>query len=134
MFPVYDSLVRLDGKGNIVPDLATSWEFSPDGKTITLKLRDGVKFSDGSDLTADVVVRSLRRVKTDPASTLAGQLRSFDAFEAPDPKTVVLKLNNPDAAALLPLATSTGMIVSAKALDDKVDSRRRRSELGPTNW
>jgi len=121
MLPIYDGLVRLDSTGNIVPNLALSWSFSDDGKTITMQLRQGVKFTDGSDLNADVVVRSLNRMKKDPGSLLAGQLKSYESFEAKGPNSVVLHLNTPDANALYPLATSTGMIVSGKALDDKVD-------------
>jgi len=131
MLPIYDGLVRLDYKGDVVPNLATSWSFSQDGKTLTMKLRPNVKFTDGSDLTAEVVVKSLNRMKNDPNSLLKGQLRSFDTFEAKDPMTVVLTLNTPDANALYPLATSVGMIVSGKALDDKVDLANNPVGTGP---
>lgn len=119
--PVLDTLVRLDAKGNLVPALATSWTVSPDRRTITMKMRPGVKFTDGSDFTAAVAARSLTRTKTDPKSSLAGQLRSFDSFEATDPATLVIKLNTPDANAMYALATNVGMIASAKALDGGVN-------------
>ncbi|MEO8752148.1 MAG: ABC transporter substrate-binding protein [Casimicrobiaceae bacterium] len=118
---VYDTLVRLDEKGNILPSVAQSWSFSPDRLTLTMKLRPGMKFSDGSDVNAAAVARSLTRTKKDPASTLAGQLKSFESFEASDAATVVIKLNNADANVLYPLATSVGMIVSSKALDSGVN-------------
>lgn len=59
---IYDRLVKLsaDGKG-VDPELATSWTVAPDGLTATFILRDGVKFSDGTPLTADDVVFSLTR-------------------------------------------------------------------------
>lgn len=59
---IYERLVRLsaDGKG-VDPELATSWTVAPDGLTATFTLRDGVKFSDGTPLTADDVVFSLTR-------------------------------------------------------------------------
>jgi peptide/nickel transport system substrate-binding protein len=116
-FPVYDSLVRVDAPGNIVPDLAESWSFSADKLTLTMQLRKGVKFTDGSDLTADVVVKSLMRSKKDPGSLVASQLATLDSAEARDPHTVVLKLNLPDENILYALGTSAGFIVSAKALD-----------------
>jgi peptide/nickel transport system substrate-binding protein len=131
MFPVYDSLVRLDAKGNVVPALATSWSFSPDGRTLTLQLRKGVQFTDGSDVTAAVVARNLNRTRKDPASTMAGQLRSFDSFEAPDANTVVARLNTPDANALYALATSAGMIASGKALDSGVNLSLNPVGSGP---
>src|ERR1700704_5016402 len=52
---VCDKLVDLDAKNNFVPQLATSWEWSPDNLALTLKLRDGVKFHDGEMLDADAV-------------------------------------------------------------------------------
>jgi peptide/nickel transport system substrate-binding protein len=118
--PIYDSLVRLDAKGNIIPSVATSWTTSSDGMTLTMKLRPGMQFTDGSDVNAAAVVRSLTRTKKDPSSLIAGQLGSFASFEALDPSTVVIHLNTPDANALYTLATSVGMIVSAKALDSGV--------------
>ena len=54
MWQVYDSLVYLDEKGTVYPGLATSWEFSNEGKTVTLKLREGVNFHDGSPFNAEV--------------------------------------------------------------------------------
>jgi len=120
VLPIYDTLVRMDAKGGVVPSLATSWNFSDDGLILTMTLRDGVKFSDGSDLNAAVVVKSLVRTKTDPASLLAGQLASFESFEATNPSTVTLRLKQRDTAALYALSTGAGMIVSGKALDDGV--------------
>jgi peptide/nickel transport system substrate-binding protein len=49
---VFDGLVSVDEKGNAVPGLASSWDISEDGKTYSFKLREGVKFSDGTELTA----------------------------------------------------------------------------------
>jgi len=130
-FPVYDSLVRLNEKGEVLPDLATSWEFAANNLTLSMKLREGVRFTDGSDLTAEVVVRNLNRTKNDPASLLASQLRSFESFEAKGPFTVVFRLNTPDVNVLYTLATSAGMIVSAKALDEKVDLSSAPVGSGP---
>jgi len=131
MFPVYDSLIRLGAKGTVVPDLATSWTFSPDGRMLTMTLRKGVKFTDGSDLTADAVVRSLTRAIKDPASMMAKLLSSLESVEAKDPSTVILHLNTPDANVLFPLATSAGMIVSAKALDSGVNLALNPVGSGP---
>jgi len=61
--PAYDSLVKYDDKGNVVGDLATSWKVSADGKTITMTLRGGVTFHDGTKLTATDVKYTLDRAK-----------------------------------------------------------------------
>jgi peptide/nickel transport system substrate-binding protein len=60
---IYDRLVRYDvnDPSKIVPDLATSWTISPDGKTFTFELRPNVKFASGNPLTAEDVVFSLHR-------------------------------------------------------------------------
>ncbi|MEO8004536.1 MAG: ABC transporter substrate-binding protein, partial [Betaproteobacteria bacterium] len=121
MLPVYDMLVRFDHNGDIVPSLATSWKFSDNGATLTMQLRAGVKFTDGSDVNAAAVVRSLTRTRNDPNSLLAGQIGSIASAEAGGPSIVVIHLNNPDANVLYRLATSAGMIVSAQALDKGVN-------------
>ena len=129
--PIYDTLIRIDAKGSIVPSLATSWRFSDDGLALTMQLREGVKFSDGSDLTAGVVVKSLNRTKNDPASLLAGQLKVFDSFEAPTSSTVVMRLKARDASVLYTLTSGAGMIVSGKALDDGVKLAEKPVGSGP---
>jgi len=53
---LYDGLVRFDENVNPIPDLAESWEISPDGLVYTLKLRQDVKFHDGQPMTADDVI------------------------------------------------------------------------------
>ena len=130
-FPIFDSLVRLNVNGDVVPDLATSWTFSGDGLTLTMQLRGGVKFTDGSDVTAAVIVKNLTRAKSDPASLVARDLGSFESFEAKDPQTVVLRLKTPDANVLYTLATSAGFIVSGKALDENVNLSTTPVGSGP---
>ncbi|SOC40892.1 ABC transporter substrate-binding protein [Ureibacillus acetophenoni] len=58
---IYENLVTFDESGNIVPDLAESFEVSEDGLTYSFKLREGIKFHNGKELTADDVVASLNR-------------------------------------------------------------------------
>src|SRR3546814_18968909 len=67
---IYDRLVKLsaDGKG-VEPELATSWTVASDGLTADFVLREGVKFWDGTSLTADDVVFSLTRAIEDRKST-----------------------------------------------------------------
>lgn len=63
MFNIYDTLVMPDPQHVVQPHLAASWTASPDGKTFTFHLRHGVKFHDGSELTAADVVFSYQRTK-----------------------------------------------------------------------
>src|SRR5262245_7758704 len=49
---LYDGLISVDSKGNLIPELAESWTVSPDAREVTFKLRADAKFSDGSPVTA----------------------------------------------------------------------------------
>ncbi len=80
---LYDTLLAptRDGLG-VQPGLATKWDLSADGKTVTLALRPGVKFADGSDLTADDVTWSLDRARDPKAGAWSSSLASIDRIEA----------------------------------------------------
>lgn len=114
---IYEGLTALDASLSIVPGLAESWEISEDGKTYTFKLRSGVKFHSGGDMTAADVKASLERVKKEATgSPLASRLATVDSVETPDPSTVVVNLSAPSAPLLSSLTTIA--IVPAKYLDD----------------
>jgi peptide/nickel transport system substrate-binding protein len=84
---IYEGLVEDGGEGKILPLLATSWDISEDGKTYTYHLREGVKFSDGTDFDADAVIFNLKRwVGNDTFSALASY--QVDDMEALDKYTV----------------------------------------------
>ena len=80
----------------VEPDLAESWSFSDDLKRWTFRLRRGVKFHDGQEMTADDVVASFRRL-LDPASTspARSQYDMVESVSAPDAATVVFQLTIP---------------------------------------
>ena len=87
-----------DNDTKLCPNLAESWTVTPDGMTYTLKIRQGVKFHDGSVMTVDDVVFSLDRIR-DPklASYVAWMLAKVKDVTAPDATTVVITLSEPDA-------------------------------------
>ena len=122
---VFNGLVKYDQATNkIVPDLATAWTISGDGKVYTFKLRSGVTFHKTyGTLTASDVTYSLDRV-LDPkgASKYTGQLAGLVKTEAPDPQTVALTLDNPSVGFLHKLtAFNQGWIVSKKAFEEMGD-------------
>jgi peptide/nickel transport system substrate-binding protein len=102
---LYDTLIRSspDGKG-LDPGLATEWSISDDGTEVTLTLREGVKFADGSDMTAEDVKWSLDRARNPENGIWNGLIGSIDAVEIADPKTIVLKLKHPDPTIIPALA------------------------------
>ena len=99
-----ETLTTFDEKGKVEPLLATSWEFSPDGKTLTLHLRKDVKFHDGSPFDAKAVKFSLERLISPKVSVPIGQrYKVMSSIDIVDPHTVAIHLKNvvPDFASVL---------------------------------
>jgi peptide/nickel transport system substrate-binding protein len=125
---IYDTLLlpTSDGLG-LKPGLATKWDWSEGGTTLTLALRQGVKFSDGTAMTAQDVQWSLNRARDPKQGAWNSLLASVATVDIADPSTIVLKLKHPDPTLLPVLATfNTGILPSAKfmaapgeTLDDK---------------
>jgi peptide/nickel transport system substrate-binding protein len=92
---IFDGLLEYDMDLKPIPSLATEWTVSEDGKTITFKLRDDVKFHDGKPLTSADVQFSLMQVVKDYHPRGPGNLGALEAIETPDPQTAVLKLKHP---------------------------------------
>src|SRR5882757_9819899 len=90
-----DKLFDIDEKLNIVPQLALSHETSADGKEITIKLRQGVKFQDGEPFDAEAAKYSLERHITLPGSFRKSELTSVDHVDVVDPLTIKLVLKSP---------------------------------------
>jgi peptide/nickel transport system substrate-binding protein len=77
------------------PELATSWEHSPDGKVWTFKLREGVKWQDGEPFTADDVVFTFQTIIEDEVSNYVGYTEFINTVEAIDPLTVEFTCSKP---------------------------------------
>lgn len=116
-----DKLFDIDAKVNIVPQLALSHETSPDGKTVTIKLRPGVKFHDGETMDAAAVKYSLERHMTMQGSFRRPELAAVDKVEVVDPLTVRLLLKTPFSPLIAQLTDRAGMIVSPKAAQEAGD-------------
>src|SRR3979411_2530495 len=99
-----DKLFDLDEKLNIVPMLATGYEWSADSKALTLKLRQGVTFHDGEKLDAEAVKFNLERHKNMPGSSRRAELAPVAGVDVVDPQTVRLNLSAPAAPLLTVLA------------------------------
>ena len=110
-----DKLFDLDEKLNIVPQLATGYEWSADNKALTIKLRSGVTFHDGEKLDAQAVKFNLERHKNMQGSNRRGELAVVSSVDVVDPATVRLSLSAPFAPLLTVLTDRAGMMVSPKA-------------------
>src|SRR5471030_3037931 len=116
-----DKLFDLDENLKIVPQLATGYEWSPDYKALTLKIRTGVTFHDGEKLDAEAVKYNLERHKTMQGSNRRGELAPVASVDVLDPSTVRLNLSAPFAPLLAILTDRSGMMVSPKAAQAEGD-------------
>jgi peptide/nickel transport system substrate-binding protein len=112
-----DKLFDLDEKLNVVPQLATSHQWSADNKSLTIKLREGVTFHDGEKLDAQAVKYNLERHKNMKGSNRRGELAVVSSIDAVDPTTVRINLEAPFAPLLAVLTDRSGMMVSPKAAE-----------------
>ena len=120
--PLYSTLLQIDPYSypNVIGDLATEWSIAPDGLTYTFKLRQGVRFHDGSPLTSTDVKASYDKILWPPPGVRSPRAVYYPAVasvEAPDPHTVVFKLKFPSASLLSNLASPWNVIFPKKYLD-----------------
>src|SRR5690348_16888660 len=125
----YDRLVKLAASNkDVEPELATSWTMSPDGLTATFTLRQGVKFSDGTPLTADDVVNSLAR-SIDQKSDWGFLFSPVKSVNKVDDKTIAMHMSEPFAPLLAALSTFAASIYS-KAQWEKYGKDMAQRPLG----
>ena len=124
-YALYQSIVNKDPRGRIVPDIATSWKFSRDGKTLTFKLRKGLKFHTGRPLTAKAI-KEVYDAIADPKS--GSPLRSLWApvarTLAPNDTTLVLRFKHPYFNVLNVVQTGYWAIVNMQT----------RNKVGATEY
>jgi peptide/nickel transport system substrate-binding protein len=110
-------LVRVNREAtDVEPDLAERWEISDDGTVYTFHLREGLKFSDGSPLTAKDAKFSLERLRDQEGSVMASMFSIVKSIETPDDRTVVITLNQPSAPFLASLAMFSAAVLPEKAV------------------
>ncbi len=131
---LFSGLVRLDAAMEVQPDLAESWELSPDGRTYTFRLRPDARFADGTSLTAEDVRYSLERAADPalasalPAATylgdivgvrekIAGRADSIAGLEVRDERTIAVTIDAPKGYFLAKLAHPTSFVVDRRAVE-----------------
>ncbi|MDQ0457233.1 peptide/nickel transport system substrate-binding protein [Rhizobium paknamense] len=116
---VFEGLVTITEDGKIAPQLAESWDISPDGLTYTFKLRKGVTFHDGEAFNAAVAKFSLDRARD--AQSVNPQKRFFaqiDSIDAPDEARLVVKLKQKNSSLLYWLGWPASVMVAPKTAND----------------
>jgi peptide/nickel transport system substrate-binding protein len=112
-----DKLFDLDEKLNVVPQLATSYKWSADNKSLEIKLRSGVTFHDGEKMDAAAVKYNLERHKNMKGSNRRGELAVVSGVDVVDGSTVRINLSAPFAPLLAVLTDRAGMMMSPKAAE-----------------
>ncbi len=120
--PLYSTLLQTDPYAypKIIGDAASEWKISADALTYTFKIRQGIKFHDGSPLTSADVKATHDKLIFPPNETRSVRKGAYSAVasvEAPDPSTVVFKLKHPSASLLENLASPWNVIYPKKYLD-----------------
>ncbi len=114
---ICDKLFDIDEKLAIVPQLALGHETSADGRTVTIKLRPGVKFHDGEPFDAAAAKYSLERHLTMKGSFRKPEIGIVESVDVVDPLTIKLNLKQPFSPLLAQLTDRSGMMVSPKAAE-----------------
>lgn len=130
-YNVLDSLVALDEDGSVVPWLAESWSSSEDGLQWTFELKPGVVFTDGSELTGEVVAYNFDHWLDGGNSTAAAWLRGYyESATAPDETTVEITLSTPYPRLAETLTQGYFGIQSKEALETRTDEENCEAPIG----
>ncbi|SHE51672.1 peptide/nickel transport system substrate-binding protein [Loktanella atrilutea] len=115
---MYDTLLLPTDDGQSVQaGLATDWNVSDDGLTVTLTMRDGIMFSDGTPITTEDVIWSLDRARNPDNGIWNFLLAAVSEVTAPDDKTIEIKLAQPDPAILPALSVFNAAIMPKAAFE-----------------
>ncbi len=115
---IYEPLVNLAPDLSIVPGLAEGWEFSDDATVLTMTLRQGVKFHDGSDFnSADVKASFERILLEETGAATRSNFLNVASIDTPDDYTVVFTMNEPDVPILGAMTSLNAAIVSSDMTD-----------------
>jgi ABC-type transport system substrate-binding protein len=119
-WPVYDRLIQVSSRAQYEPMLATKWEFSAGGKTLTLTLRHGVTFSDGTPFNADAVKANLDAYLAAGKTVVRQNLADVAGVEVAGDDVVRLRLTTPSTTVLSALSSTLGgVMISPKSLTSK---------------
>ncbi len=115
---VFEGLTRFMADGSVVPGLAASWEISDDGLTYTFKLREGIKFHDGTAMDAEDVKFSLDRITADESTNAQKALYAAIAdVTVIDANTVEVRLSEQNGNMLFNLAWGDAVIVAPESIE-----------------
>ena len=131
---VSEPLLTVDAAGNLSPVLAAevpskdNGGLGTDGKTVTYKLKQGIKWADGEPFTADDVVFTYQyAINTDTAAVTFGSFIDLASVEAADPNTVRLTFKAPTGGWFVPFTGGNGMVLPKHLLSDYIGANSRNA-------
>lgn len=118
LYNVYETLLKIDGQGDLQPLLASEWAVTPDGMSYTFELRPQAKFASGTAVTADAVASSIQRIIDDPAvlPVLKARMEPVESINVIDANTIEFNLKQPSHAWLYSMAQTAGIIYDPDGL------------------
>ncbi len=123
LYNIYEALTRIDETGAAGPGLATNWTIAPDFKTVTLKLRPGVKFADGTAFdSADVKFAFERNAFEGSTNKRKAYFTNMASIATPDPLTVVITLKQANPQFLFNMGEEVSVIVAPETAATNADS------------
>ncbi len=126
---VFESLTLIDDHGAVTPGLAESWTISADGRAVTFRLPEKVRFHNGRALTAeDVRLSFARAMAADSVNPSKKLFQPIEGVEAPDPRTVVIRLKQPTSVFLFSMASGDASITATETVEQ---NRTRPVGSGP---
>ena len=120
-FNVFETLINFDTDGNMIPGLASEWSVSDDGLSITLKLREDVKFTDGLAFNADACKANLDYYISEECGHVLYSLwlSNIASIDKIDEYSVRINMSNPDVTIMRTLSFSPGMMMSPESIKRK---------------
>ncbi len=132
---IFEGLTRFMGDGSVVPGLAASWEISDDGLTYTFRLRDGVRFHDGTTMDADDVKFSLDRARgEDSVNAQKALFAGITDVSVIDPLSVKVTLGEVNGNFLFNMAWGDAVIVAPESIENIKTNPVGTGAFKFTNW
>jgi peptide/nickel transport system substrate-binding protein len=134
-YNVFEGLTKINEDFSFTPLLADSYAFSSDLKTLTLNLKQGVKFQDGEPFTSGAVKFSFERYAGKTSTNKDKPFfASIEAIDASDPAKVVLTFKEPSFSALFHLGLNTAIIIDEKSAANEANQPVGTGPYKLANW
>jgi peptide/nickel transport system substrate-binding protein len=131
--PLYDTLITRNAAGGLLPMLATAWSYNAARTRLTLTLRSGLKFADGTPFDAAAVEDNITRFAA-AGGPSATEAQFIDTVTVSGPDHAVIVLKQPDPALLYSLTDVLGMMVSPAALAHPKSLAATPDGIGPYTY